>query len=99
MKKLFLIVLAMAVVAGASVLSVNHYQNYQNKKLQQEVADNQARIDVLNEARNKIIRLESDNQELLAECQKGMVAYGQLSTSVKSKTPQPLCTTTDPQAR
>lgn len=85
----------MVVVAGASVLSVRHYQKYQNKQVQAAAVVEKKRADEVAEQTAQYDHLAGEYRELLAECQKGMVAYGQLTATLKSRTPQPLCAAAD----
>lgn len=92
MKRLLFIGLAVVAVLTVGVLSVDHYQNYQNKKthdhkvkVEKEVAD------VQQAAGAEYKGLEASYNGLRVECEKGLAAYQKLSAFTQKTTPQPVC--------
>lgn len=102
MKKLLLSVVVLIVTVLSAVGATNHYHNYQDKKDQETAALTQAAVAADNEQINQINTLQAANDELqsrhddlVAECKKGVVAYGKLSQLVQEQTPKPSCGKTE----
>lgn len=94
--KTFLLVAATAfVVVGGGVATANHYDQYKNKQHQQEVTLAQkAKAAQAQADQAKQDLLVQANRALVAECQKGKVAYAKLPLSVQRVVPKPTCTAT-----
>lgn len=95
MKKLLLFVVLVTALVGGGYAAANHYKNYQNKKTQDTVAaKQQSEIEEsarLQPFRDKVAELKKDYNSQVVECQKGLAAYGKLTTFTQSQTPQPVC--------
>ena len=96
MKKLLLTVLAVVVIAAGLVVAGNHYKNYQNKKAQSAVKVVPAsQFEALKSTTTSELQgLQKDNARLLAECQKGVAAYGKLTLTQQHQTAPPVCAAT-----
>ena len=91
MKRVAIIVAATLAVAGASYLSVRHYQNYQKLK---NHADQVAAQQVQAERQAEVVRqasLLNAFNKLHAECEKGVSDYNALTPAVKAKSASPVC--------
>lgn len=91
LKKVLIIALAVAVLAGVGVLSVQHYRQYKNK---QDHAKAVTAQNVAIEQKAVIdhqTRLQAAYDKLYVECGKGKAAYDQLPALTKAKTPLPDC--------
>jgi len=98
MKKLLLIVVAIAVVVGGAFAATYHYKNYQNKKALETkaaaVEAAKAKEAELQPFMDRVSELKGQYNSQVAECEKGRVAYDKLSQAVKNQTPAPVCGTT-----
>lgn len=97
MKKLLLTAVAVLAVLGAGVLSVRHYNQYQNLKNNTEQVAAQAEADASAEAEKRHVadRKEwvKDQNGLRVECEKGLAAYDSLTTFEKKALDEPDCGT------
>lgn len=95
MKKILLTVLSAVVLLGVSVLSVDHYQKYQNKQTQNEQAAAAQKVDELTALKNadnkQYSELVGQFNALRVECEKGKAAYDTLTPVQKAKTAAPVC--------
>lgn len=96
MKKLLLTAGAVVAVAGGSVLAVQHYQDYQNKKGEPTKVYSQSEVDfkvnsVKSAAAAEYQALVVKYNGQVAECQKGQAAYDSLTAFGKSKVADPQC--------
>jgi hypothetical protein len=93
-KTLFIVVVAIA-VAAVGVLSVDHYQKYQNKHTPVAtvtVAQRNADVAAVKQAAGgEYASLQASYTSLQAECEKGLAAYNALPVASKAKAPQPQC--------
>lgn len=98
MKKLLLTVLAIGTITGVGYAVAQHYQEYQNKQqtqAQAEVTEQADKIAQLEGQVNQVrTELAAEVARLRSECEKGRVAYDQLSTFAKSKVAVPQCSPT-----
>jgi len=91
MKRTALIAAVIALVVGATALSVQHYDKYQKQEAQKR--------QVVEDAKAKeIASLKADRADLVVKyeaqrlnCEKGLASYGLLTAVVKAKTAQPVC--------
>lgn len=97
MKKYILPVILFVVIVGSATAVGLHYINSYHEKRQAEntqinnqIADISKKVDAV-KAENAT--LSAKNAQLLAECQKGTVAYEALPAATKAKTPGPVCPT------
>ena len=98
MKKLLLAAGATAVVVGGGVASANHYDQYKNKQHEAQVSmAEQAKAAQYKADMAKQDLLVKANQNLQAECEKGVAAYAKLPLSVQRVVPKPVCTTSTTQ--
>lgn len=95
MKKLLLTVLAIVTITVVGYAAAQHYQEYQNKQHneQQAVASAQAAeiAQVKASAAAETQEWQSNYNAQVIECEKGRVAYDQLSAFSKSKVEAPQC--------
>ena len=97
MKKLLFTVLAIVVITAGLVVAGDHYKQYQNQKQAQAVpmitvkqADQNA-TDIKTAAAGEYNSLVVQYNAAVAECQKGVVAYGRLTTVQQHQTAPPVC--------
>lgn len=94
MKKLLLLVAALGLVSGASLLAVNHHKNYINKKTHEAQISQQRTTDKIVKLSVQVEALQQESNDLRIECGKGLSAYNLLPAVTKAKTPQPSCVVT-----
>lgn len=100
MKKLVLLVVALAafigICYGAAVAIDNHYKTSQKQKEALvptiTVKQSDAKVEaVKTAAAGEYQSLVVKYNGQVTECQKGLVAYGKLTTIIKNQTPSPVC--------
>jgi predicted negative regulator of RcsB-dependent stress response len=96
MKKLALTAVLFAIVVVLGVLAINHYKNYQNQKQAQatpmiSVKESDQRVEDAKAAAIVGYTSNASFNQAVAECQKGSIAYGRLTTAIKNQTAAPVC--------
>ena len=97
MKKLLLSVLAIVLIAGGLAVAGNHYKQYQKTKNAQAVPmitvkqSDQKANDIKTAAAGEYKSLVVQYNAAVAECQKGVVAYGKLTVIQQHQTAPPVC--------
>jgi uncharacterized protein HemX len=94
-KKLIIALVVAVILAGSGVAVAYHYSQTTQKKrqaentaIQNQIADNSKKLKSLEQEQSKI---KSNLGSLLAECQKGVVAYNALPAATKAKIAAPVC--------
>lgn len=98
MKKLLLSAAGVAgaavVVVGGAAAANSHYQDHQNKQHQAQVSQVEAVKKAQYAAdKQQFDVLATQYNSAVAECEKGVTAYGKLSAVLKVQTPSPKCPT------
>jgi hypothetical protein len=95
MRKLLISTVLVLLAIFVSLLVVQHYKNYQNKKSHEAAITAQKKADeiaaIRNEASININAYKIQVDRLSAECEKGKKAYDILTAVQKAKVAAPVC--------
>lgn len=93
MKKYLLAALVLVLVTGLTVASTIHYREYQSERQAVVTVDPEKdRLkDQVQSLTTESTKTLTENERLLAECEKGRVAYEKLTAFQKTQTQVPNC--------
>lgn len=98
MKKLLVVLLAIALFCAAGLTTLAVMYRYENIKTEQRLKADKAKADaasaqakIVNAKDDELAALKAHNATLVAECQKGVAAYERLTPYTQTLVPAPNC--------